>query len=154
MRSTLQFRPATRADVPAIVDMLADDQLGRDRESPSDPLPQSYYDAFAAVSADPNNELIVGCDGDEVVATLQITYVPSLSHRGSWHAIIESVRTKSDRRRQGIGGQLVADAIERARARGCTLVQLSTHRSRADAQRFYEGLGFVASHAGMKLKLS
>ena len=134
--------------------MLADDHLGRQRERVTDPLPDSYYQAFAAIDADPNNELLVACHGDQVVGTLQITYTPSLSHQGSWRATIESVRTTSALRGQGIGRQLVTDAIERARARGCLLVQLSTDKSRVDAKRFYEKLGFKASHEGMKVVLS
>jgi ribosomal protein S18 acetylase RimI-like enzyme len=149
----LSFRAATRADVPVLVDMLADDHLGRSREQVTDPLPESYYAAFDALSNDPNNELIVATAGDRVVASLQITYTPSLSHRGSWRATLESVRTVSDLRGQGIGAQLVGHAIERAQQRGCRMVQLSTDKSRVDAQRFYQRLGFHATHEGMKLLL-
>jgi ribosomal protein S18 acetylase RimI-like enzyme len=149
----LSFRAATRADVPAIVQMLADDHLGRTRERLSDPLPDSYYAAFDALAGDPNNELIVATDDERVVATLQITFTPSLSHQGSWRATLESVRTASHLRGRGIGGALVAYAIERARLRGCRLMQLSTDKSRAEAKRFYERLGFRASHEGMKLSL-
>src|SRR5688572_17236235 len=149
----LSFRAATRADVPALVHMLADDHLGRTREQVSDPLPASYYAAFDALANDPNNELIVATDGGRVVATLQITFTPSLSHQGSWRATLESVRTVSELRGQGIGAQLVAYAVERARERGCRMVQLSTDKSRVDARRFYERLGFHATHEGMKLVL-
>jgi ribosomal protein S18 acetylase RimI-like enzyme len=147
------IRAATREDVPAIVQMLADDHLGRMREQVSDPLPDSYYAAFDALTSDPNNELIVATAGERVVATLQITYTPSLSHQGSWRATLESVRTVSDLRGQGIGAQLVAYAVERAKQRGCRMVQLSTDKSRVDAQRFYQRLGFHATHEGMKLLL-
>lgn len=149
----LSFRAALRADVPAIVHMLADDHLGRTREQVSDPLPDSYYAAFDALANDPNNELIVATDDARVVATLQITFTPSLSHQGSWRATLESVRTASELRGQGIGAALVAYAIERAQLRGCRMVQLSTDKSRADARRFYERLGFHATHEGMKLLL-
>lgn len=147
----LTIRPAIRADVPAIVAMLADDHLGAEREKLCDPLPDSYYAAFDALDA--NNEVIVGCIGERVVATLQITFTPSLSHQGSWRATLESVRTASDLRGQGIGGEMIRWAIERARARGCRMVQLSTDKSRVDAKRFYERLGFHASHEGMKTSL-
>ena len=149
----MNFRLAHRADVPDIVRMLADDHLGRERERVSDPLPKSYYDAFDAIEHDDNNELIVAQDGNRIVATLQITYAPSLSHQGSWRATIESVRTASDQRGHGIGTALVQFAIERARQRDCRIVQLSSDSSRVDARRFYEKLGFTASHVGMKLKL-
>ena len=150
----LSFRNATREDVPAIVHMLADDHLGRVREHVSDPLPDSYYTAFEALARDPNNELIVATDDERVVATLQITFTPSLSHQGSWRATLESVRTASDLRGKGIGAALVAYAIERAGARGCRMVQLSTDKSRTAAKRFYERLGFHATHEGMKLSLT
>lgn len=148
--SELEFRVATRDDVPAIVAMLADDHLGRQRERNTTPLPDSYYDAFDIIQADPNNELIVAVRHGVVVGTLQLTFTPSLSYQGSWRATIESVRTASDLRGQGIGSQLVAWTVERARARGARMVQLSTDKSRADAKRFYEKLGFKASHEGMK----
>ncbi|HEX6938072.1 MAG TPA: GNAT family N-acetyltransferase [Longimicrobiales bacterium] len=149
----LTFRTARREDLRAIVEMLADDALGREREQLGDPLPAAYGAAFDAIAADPNNELLVACRGDRVVATLQITYTPSLSYRGGWRATIESVRTAAPLRGQGIGRAFVTWAVERARARGCRLVQLTTHASRKDAHRFYERLGFRASHVGMKLDL-
>ena len=150
---TLIFRRAQPDDVPTIVEMLADDALGRQRELLTDPLPESYYIAFEAIDRDPNNELLVAQRDDRIVATLQITYTPSLSHQGSWRATIESVRTASDLRGQGIGAAFVSWAVDRARQRGCAMVQLSTDKSRIDAQRFYTKLGFKSSHEGMKLKL-
>lgn len=151
--SSLTFRVATRDDVPAIVAMLADDHLGRQRENTATPLPDSYYRAFERIDADPNNELIVAVQDGTVVGTLQLTFTPSLSYQGSWRATIESVRTAGALRGQGIGSALVAWTVERARARGARMVQLSTDKSRADAKRFYEKLGFKASHEGMKLGL-
>jgi ribosomal protein S18 acetylase RimI-like enzyme len=151
--AALTFREARREDVPAIIAMLADDALGNTREQSTEPLPASYYDAFAAIERDPNNEQLVACLDDVVVGTLQLTFTPSLSYRGSWRATIESVRTAAELRGRGIGRGLVEHAIGRARARGCGLVQLSTHASRTDAQRFYERLGFHASHKGMKLHI-
>ncbi|HUP90078.1 MAG TPA: GNAT family N-acetyltransferase [Longimicrobiales bacterium] len=146
-------RVAARSDVRAIVEMLADDHLGRTRESLTDPLPETYYTAFEAIDSDPNHELLVAELDGRVIGTLQITYTPSLSHQGSWRATVESVRTVAELRGKGIGALMMRDAVERAKARGCKLVQLSTDKSRTDAQRFYERLGFVKSHEGMKLKL-
>ena len=151
--SRFSFRLATREDVPALVAMLADDALGAQREQFTDPLPESYYAAFAALDTDPNNELIVVCLDNEVIGSLQLTYIPSLSFQGGWRALIESVRVDASYRGQGVGRQLMQWAIDRGRARGCHLAQLSTHKSRIDAQRFYESLGFHATHVGMKLSL-
>jgi ribosomal protein S18 acetylase RimI-like enzyme len=148
-----EIRPATRADVPAIVRMLADDHLGSQRELAVEPLPEDYYQAFNAITADLNQMLLVSTLNGRVVGTLQLTFTPSLSYRGGWRATIESVRTDSSLRGQGLGTALVRYAIDAARGRGCTLVQLSTHHSRTDAQRFYERLGFYAGHVGMKLSL-
>jgi GNAT superfamily N-acetyltransferase len=150
----IYVRLATIEDVPAIVQLLADDMLGRQRENPTDPLPASYFAAFAAIDTDPNNEILVANRDGRIIAALQITYTPSLSCQGSWRATLESVRTVADLRGQGIGTMLVRHAIERARARGCGSVQLSTHKVRTDARRFYERLGFTASHEGMKLSLA
>ena len=150
---SLIIREAARRDIPAIVRMLADDHLGRQREAYSEPLPESYYDAFAAIERDPNNTILVACHGDDVVGTLQLTFIPSLSYQGGWRATIESVRTDAALRGQGIGRMMMERAIELARSKGCVLMQLSTHRSRTDAHRFYERLGFKGEHLGMKLML-
>ncbi len=152
--AALTFRTAQQDDLQVLVAMLADDALGSTRERLTDPLPASYAAAFRAIEADPNNEILVGCLGGRIVAALQITYTPSLSHQGSWRATLESVRTAAALRGQGIGAKLVAEAVERARARNCGIVQLSTNKSRTDARRFYERLGFHATHEGMKLTLS
>jgi GNAT superfamily N-acetyltransferase len=149
----LHFRLAQHGDVPALVAMLADDALGAQREQSTDPLPEAYYSAFDALDHDPNNELILACHGDQVVGMLQLTYIPSLSYQGGWRALIESVRVDAAYRSQGIGRQLVLWTLERAKARDCHLAQLSTHKSRADAQRFYARLGFEPTHVGMKLSL-
>ena len=150
----LNFRRATRDDLPAIVKLLADDPLGAKRETYSLPLAQSYYDAFAAIERDQNNELVVVEDDErQILGVLQLTFIPNISHRGSWRALIEGVRVASHARSKGIGRQLFQWAIERARARGCHMLQLTSDKTRRDAIRFYEGLGFVASHEGMKLKI-
>lgn len=146
------IRPATRDDVPAIVAMLADDPLGATRERFADPLPEDYFAAFAAIDRDPNNELVVAeCDGG-VVGVLQLTVTPYLTYQGGWRATVEGVRVASEARSAGIGRGLFEWAIARARERGCHLIQLTTDKARPDALRFYQSLGFVASHEGMKLK--
>lgn len=150
----LTIRRATRADVPAIVHMLADDILGQQRECDQDPLPQTYYAAFELIDSDKYNELIVVELAGEVIGTLQFTLIPSLSFQGSMRAQIEAVRVDQRYRSHGIGRYLFEWAIERARQAGCRLVQLTTNASRGDAHRFYERLGFVSSHVGMKLDLS
>jgi GNAT superfamily N-acetyltransferase len=149
----LAFRRARAEDVPDIVRMLADDPLGATRERHENPLPESYARAFRAIDADPNNELVVACRGERVVGVLQLTYLPSLTYQGGWRALIEGVRVDSGERSQGLGKALFEWAITRARARGYHLMQLTTDKARPDARRFYEALGFVASHEGMKLRL-
>lgn len=138
----------------AIVALLADDALGAGRERVDDLA--AYAAAFDAVDADPNQLLVVGVDeGDgSVVATVQVSFVPSLTRGGSWRAQLEGVRVASSLRGAGVGRSLVAWCVERARERGCSLVQLTTDKQRPDAVRFYESLGFVASHEGMKLPLT
>ena len=134
--------------------MLADDVLGAEREEYTSPLPVSYLSAFDAIDADPNNELVVGELEGRTVAVLQLTYIPNISRRGSWRALIEGVRVDASLRSSGVGRALVAWALERSRERGCSLVQLTSDKRRREAIRFYESLGFVASHEGMKLDLS
>ncbi len=150
---SLSFRRARPGDLPAIVRMLADDPLGAKRERFETPLPESYLRAFEAIDADPNNELVVACLGEEVAGVLQLTFIPYLTYQGGWRALIEAVRIDSKHRSQGLGRAMFEWAIARARDRGCHVVQLTTDKSRADAKRFYESLGFVASHEGMKLHL-
>jgi GNAT superfamily N-acetyltransferase len=151
----LTFRAATREDVAAIVALLADDPLGAQRERNSVPLPGDYHSAFEAIERDPNNELVVVEDaGHRIVGVLQMTFIPYLTYRGGWRALIEGVRVARDARSGGIGRQLFLWSIQRAKDRGCHMVQLTSDKARADAIRFYEGLGFVASHEGMKLHLA
>ncbi|MDR7315535.1 GNAT family N-acetyltransferase [Brevibacillus nitrificans] len=147
------FRIATANDLDKMVQMLADDELGKTRERYETPLPESYVKAFEAIDSDPNNELVVACLGEEIVGVQQITFTPYLTHQGSWRATIEGVRTASSVRGKGIGSQLIGWAIDRAKARGCRLVQLTTDKKREDAHRFYVRLGFQATHEGMKMKL-
>ena len=149
----LTFRLATAQDVDKIVQMLADDELGKTRERYEKPLPESYLQAFEAIEKDPNNELIVACLGEEIVGVQQITFTPYLTHQGSWRATIEGVRTASSERGKGLGSKLILWAVERAKERGCHIVQLTTDKQRPDALRFYERLGFTATHEGLKMKL-
>jgi GNAT superfamily N-acetyltransferase len=149
----LTLRRATPGDLVTLVAMLSDDALGRQRETLSDPLPASYAAALAAIDADPNNELMVGCLGEEVVGMMQLTFIPYLTYRGGWRCLIEGVRIGARHRGEGLGNQMFRWAIERARERGCHLVQLTSDKQRPDALRFYEALGFQATHEGMKLHL-
>lgn len=147
------FRAAGSADLPAIVAMLADDVLGRARERFEEPLPACYHEAFTAIEADPGTELIVAEIDGVIAGVLQLTVTPGLSHQGASRGTIEGVRTAAAFRGRGVGSALVLHAIARARERGCRMVQLSTDKRRADARRFYERLGFNATHEGMKLAL-
>jgi GNAT superfamily N-acetyltransferase len=145
------IRQATVTDVPAIIMLLADDEIGASRETPRDRAP--YDESFAAIAADPNQLLAIGERGGEIVATMQLTFIPGLSRRGTWRAQIEGVRVASIARGDGLGEELIRWAIMQARSRGCALVQLTSDARRQDAHRFYERLGFVASHTGFKLAL-
>jgi GNAT superfamily N-acetyltransferase len=147
------FRVAQQEDLAALVRMLADDPLGARREVFSDPVASGYSEAFAAIAADPNNELVVAVVEGEVVGMLQLTFIPYLTYQGRWRALIEGVRVSSSVRSRGIGAAMIEWAIERARSRDCGMVQLTTDKARGEALRFYERLGFVASHHGMKLHL-
>ena len=171
----MKFRLAGRADVPAVLALLADDEISRSRaiaegpisegpisegpisEGPGGAVPEAVdaatWAAFEAIDADPGNELIVADDGGEVVATCQLTFTPGLSRGGAWRMTIEAVRVRTDRRGGGIGRDLMAYALNSARERGCTIAQLTTDKRRTEAHRFYAALGFIATHEGMKLTL-
>ena len=146
---SVSIRPACREDVAAIVAMLADDHLGRARERLEDPLPASYYEAFSRVERDQNLQLVVAESEGRVVGCLQLAILPGLSSQGGVRGLLEDVRVASDCRSRGIGEKLVQWAIAEAQARGCKLVELFTHNTRVDAQRFYKRLGFQPSHVGM-----
>jgi GNAT superfamily N-acetyltransferase len=154
---TFRLRPAVRGDLPAIVQLLADDSMGAGRERQGDMEP--YERAFQAIDADPSHLLVVGelapqgAVGGPVVATFQISFLPGISRQGAWRSQIEGVRVAASVRGQGVGGHMMQWAIEESRRRGCTLLQLTTHKSRTAAHRFYERLGFAADHEGMKLPL-
>lgn len=150
---TIAFRRARAADLPAIIALLADDPLGRERENVSLPLLPAYDRAFEAIDADPNQLLAVVTEDERVVGTLQITFIPGLSRKGAMRGQIEAVRIAADRRGAGLGRRAFDWAIDTCRARGCCLVQLTTDRGRPEAHRFYDQLGFVASHLGYKKPL-
>jgi GNAT superfamily N-acetyltransferase len=154
---TFRLRHASHADLPAIVRLLADDALGSGRERAGDMAP--YERAFAAIDADPSHLLVVGellpkgaAEGP-VVATFQLSFLPGISRQGAWRSQIEGVRVADGLRGHGVGKAMVQWAIEESRRRSCTLMQLTTHKTRRAAHRFYERLGFEASHEGMKLTL-
>lgn len=140
MEAEIRFRLATENDLDRIVAMLADDVLGSKRERYENPLPDSYIKAFQAITTDPNNELVVACNDNEVIGVQQ-------------RATIEGVRTAASVRSMGVGTELIKWGIERAKERGCHIVQLTSDKSRPDALRFYERLGFIPTHEGLKLKL-
>jgi GNAT superfamily N-acetyltransferase len=149
-----EMRRASAGDLPAMVKLLADDPLGARRERYELPLPASYERAFDAIERDPNQELWVACLGEQIVGVLQLTFIPYLTYQGGWRALIEGVRIAPQVRSHGLGRTMLLFAVDRARARGCHMVQLTTDKARPQALRFYQSLGFVASHEGMKLALA
>jgi GNAT superfamily N-acetyltransferase len=150
--AVLELRRATVADLPALVTMLADDPLGAGRGADDGDL-TPYRRAFDLVDADPAHVLLLAVDRDDVVGTLQLSVLPGLSRRGALRGQIEAVRVAAGARGRGLGAAMIGWAVDESRRRGCGLVQLTTDRSRTDARRFYERLGFLASHEGMKLAL-
>lgn len=149
----ITFRPARRDDLVHIVKLLADDALGSTREQRTEPLPRAYFDAFDAIESDPNNTLIVAEMDGRMVGVLQLTFIPNLTYQGGRRAQIEGLRVAAEARRRGVGRALLEHAIERARDAGCRLVQLTTDKRRPETLRFYERIGFQATHEGMKLWL-
>ncbi|WP_159769953.1 GNAT family N-acetyltransferase [Streptomyces sp. HM190] len=147
----LEIRPAAQDDIADIVAMLADDPLGAQRESPDDLTP--YLTALERLSSDPHQHLVVAVRNGRVVGTLQLTVIPGLSRRGSTRSIIEGVRVHADERGSGLGTHLIEWAIAESRRQECQLVQLTSDITRTDAHRFYERLGFEATHVGFKLPL-
>jgi GNAT superfamily N-acetyltransferase len=152
--SSITLRRATRADLPAIVGLLASDPLGRTREAASETDDLGPYEgAFVTIDCDPAHLLVVATDGIDVVATMQLSFIPGLARRGALRAQIEGVRVAASHRSRGLGAAMFHWASDEARQRGCALVQLTTDKTRADAHRFYERLGFTPSHVGLKLEL-
>ncbi|CAN5887900.1 GNAT family N-acetyltransferase [soil metagenome] len=151
--SGVVFRPATAHDLPAIVALLDDDAQSKGREDASLPLDPRYLAAFEAIDADPNQLQVVAELDGRPVGTMQLSFLPGIAFRGSWRGQIEAVRISSTLRGQGLGKQMIEWAVERFRERGCTMAQLTSMSTRTDAQRFYERMGWIKSHAGFKLKL-
>jgi GNAT superfamily N-acetyltransferase len=151
--SELSFRAATRDDLPAIVGLLADDEIGEGRESETAEVAPEYARAFEAMEAEKNNRMILAERGGRIVGALQLVFVPGLSRRGATRAIVESVRVSSAERGKQVGTALMKEAIRRAREAGCALVQLDSDTRRARAHLFYRRLGFVQSHFGFKKPL-
>lgn len=150
----MKFRKATEADVPSIVQMLADDKLGSQRENFQNPIPIAYLTAFKKIAADPNQELIVVESEGEVFGTLQLSFITYLTYQGGTRAQIEAVRIRKDQRGKGLGKKMFLWAIERAKQKNAHVLQLTTDKKRPKAISFYEDLGFKATHEGMKLHLS
>lgn len=149
----LDFRKATGNDISNLVILLADDDLGSHREDISLPPNQNYIDAFHSIEKDPNNELTVVEGNGELVGMLQLTFIPYLTHTGSWRCQIEGVRIARNYRGQGLGSEFIEWAIERAKEKNCRIVQLTSDKQRPAALRFYESLGFQATHEGFKLRI-
>jgi len=147
----IEIRTASLGDLDAIIQLLLSDSLASPPEQPG--VGAAHVEAFDAIAAHPDNELVVATLDGEVVATLQLTFIPGLSFQGAWRAQVEGVRVRGDLRNNGVGTRLMEWVIGRARDRGCRLVQLMSNQSRVDARRFYERLGFSASHTGLKLYL-
>jgi GNAT superfamily N-acetyltransferase len=149
----LEFCEAHEEDVASLVKLLAEDALGANREDTAIPLNTDYLDAFRAIEESSNNELIVVESNGNLAGMLQLTFIPYLTHTGSWRCLIEGVRIAHSYRGKGMGAELINWAIKRAREKRCSIVQLTSDKQRLDALRFYEKLGFVATHEGFKLKL-
>lgn len=149
----LRFRPASSADLPFIIELLAVDSVGAPMDDPTDAHNEAYEAALAAIAADPNQELIVAELDGAPVGTFQLSYIPGLMRRGMWRGQIENVHVSPAQRSKGLGAEMMRWAIERCRAHGCGLVQLTSNKARTDAHRFYNRLGFTQSHEGFKLFL-
>jgi len=147
----MKFRPATEKDIVSIVSMLADDELGAKRENFVDPIPAAYTNAFEQINTDSNQELIVVEEENEIVGTLQLSFIQYLTYQGGVRSQIEAVRIRKDKRGGGLGEKMFLWAIDRAKERGAHLLQLTTDKQRPDALRFYEKLGFKGTHEGMKM---
>ncbi|KML43614.1 GNAT family N-acetyltransferase [Cytobacillus firmus] len=147
----MHFRKANEEDLQAIVRLLADDELGAKRERYEEPLPDCYYKAFKALEVQSGNQIILAVDGQAVIGCLQLTIIPGLARQGMKRAQIEGVRVDQRHRGKRVGEALLKEAIAIAKSEECGLVQLTTDKQRDDAQRFYNRLGFLASHEGMKL---
>ncbi len=153
LNMNINFRKANRTDIPHIVRLLAEDTIGITREKYADPIPAFYYEAFDTINVDKNNYLIVAELDNEIIGTLQLTFITYLTYQGGKRALIEGVRTDESIRSKGIGKAMLEWAIQKAKEEGCHVVQLTTDKRRPDALEFYKKLGFIASHEGLKLHL-
>ncbi len=151
--SSLSFREATTPDLPTIIAILADDDLGRGREDASLPLNQAYVHAFHAIVTDPHQHFILAEHEGKIIGFFQLSFIPGLSRKGAWRGNIESVRVVQSLRGKGIGEAIMRHAIALCREKGCATVQLTSDKQRGAAHRFYGRLGFIASHEGFKLPL-
>jgi GNAT superfamily N-acetyltransferase len=149
----LTFRRATETDISVIIEMLADDVLGASRERTDPESRSKYLSAFRAIEGDPNQFLLVVEEGRQIVGTLQLTFIAGLSQGGQKRGLIEAVRVAKDRRGEKIGEAMIAWSLDKCRSEQCGIVQLTTDKSRKDAHRFYDRLGFAPSHIGYKMKL-
>lgn len=151
----MKFRKAKIEEIATIVQLLANDPLGKEREDFSDPLPQVYRSAFEKIDLDPNQNLIVlENESEEIVGTFQLSFLQYLTYQGGIRAQIEAVRIRQEYRGLGLGEKLIQYAIELAKEKGAHVVQLTTDKKRPAAINFYEKLGFHPTHEGMKLHLS
>lgn len=149
----ISFRKAVKADLPAIIALLADDELGSRRENPGLPPAPEYTAAFAAIDREANQLLAVAVLEDTIIGTLHLTFIPGIARMGAWRGQIEAVRIARGHRKSGLGRTMFEWAIDQCKSRNCKLVQLTTDLTRPDAHRFYEGLGFKGTHKGYKLSL-
>ena len=151
--TALTYRIAASADLPFLLDLMLIDYVGSSVDSWNEATAARYQTALAAIDADPNNELYVALLDDQPVGTFQLTYLPGIMRNGMWRGLVESVHIVPEQRNKGFGKEMMRWAIERCRARGCGLVQLTSNKHRQDAHRFYRALGFQQSHEGFKLFL-
>lgn len=151
--SEIKIRSAVRADLPAIVKLLAEDPLGKRRENFRIPLPESYVHAFESIKESPEHQILVALLHESIAGVMQLSMIPNLTYQGRWRAQIEGLRVKERYRDQGIGKMLVQHAINQAKLKHCVMVQLTTDKQRPEANRFYRNLGFKLSHEGLKLAL-
>lgn len=149
----LAFRPAAVEDLPFVVGLVVEDSMVPIDDDPAGATGPDYVAALAIIDADPNQEMLVAELDGEAVGCFQLTYIPGLMRRGMWRGLIENVHIAPTHRNKGLGGEMIRFAVERCRARGCGMVQLTSNKKRVDAHRFYRRLGFEQSHEGFKLML-
>ena len=149
----IEIREARKDDLREIVTLLADDELGQQRESVAHPLNRAYVRAFDEIEADDRQMLIVAVLDGHIVGSLQISIIPGLARTGTTRGQLEAIRISRDHRGKGIGTTLIQWAVDECRRRQCGLVQLTSDKTRTKAHDFYLRMGFVPSHEGFKLDL-